>query len=264
VHSRSPIYVVALMVTAVAPPATASQGLNAKAQETLMGPRDRSGRGPVAYMSEDGDHLAIVAAKGSRQVMMIDGVEGPVFDEIPLLFAWSAPSGIRQAGATIVFSPAGGRSAYVARRAGDFIAVVDGKEATTLSTPQTQQASASTDPGGWTFMFSPDGSRVAYGALDGGGWVMITDGGKSPVYHAFDFRQSTMSGKRFLYVAQTADQKWHAVVDGKVGPPFDQCRMWWAWHQRAGRPQPGNAQPWSRRIKARRSGPLTTRVRRPR
>jgi hypothetical protein len=30
--------------------------------------------------------------------------------------------------------------------------------------------------------------------------------------------------------------------------------MWWAWHQRGGRPQPGNAQPWSRAIRARRIG----------
>lgn len=56
----------------------AAQSLNAKLQEALMGPV--AGR---VFMSEDGDHVGIVTAKGSRQVVLIDGVEGPVFDEIP-------------------------------------------------------------------------------------------------------------------------------------------------------------------------------------
>ncbi len=145
------------------PQATVGQPLSAKVQETLMGPRVPGGRGPLAYMSEDGDHLAIVAAKGSRQVVLLDGVEGPGFDEIPLNFGWSS---FRNSAASMVFSPTGGRSAYVGRRAGDFIAVVDGKEAVTLSTPATQQAMAGTDPAGWTFLFNRDGSRLAYAAQD--------------------------------------------------------------------------------------------------
>ena len=218
--SRSSI-AVALAVAGLSAQA-AAQALNARVQETLMGPRVQGGRGPVAYMSEDGDHLAIVAAKGSRQVMVIDGVEGPVFDEIPLPFAWNSMSAYRNVGATIVFSSTGGHSAYVGRRGGDFIAVVDGKEASTLSTPQTQQAAAGSDPTGWTFMFSPDGSRLAYAALEAGGWVMVTDGVKSAAYRGFDLHQAVLNGKRLIYVAQTADQKWHAVVDGKPGPAFDQ------------------------------------------
>jgi len=193
--------------------------LSAKVQETLMGPRVPGGRGPLAYMSEDGDHLAIVAAKGSRQVVLLDGVEGPVFDEIPLNFTMGS---YRNSAASIVFSPTGGRSAYVARRAGDFIAVVDGKEAVTLSTPATQRALAGTDPFGWTFKFNHDGSRLAYAAHDAaGGWVMITDGVKGPAYRAFDLQQAALLGKRLIYVAQTADQKWHAVVEGKPGPAYD-------------------------------------------
>ena len=37
-----------------------------------------------------------------------------------------------------------------------------------------------------------------------------------------------------------------------VGPPSAQCSMWWPSHQAAGRSQPGNAQPRSRAISARR------------
>jgi hypothetical protein len=203
----------------VPPPTSPSAPpLNAKVQETLMGPRIQNGRGPVAYMSEDGDHLAVVAPKGSRQVMLIDGVEGPVFDEIPLNSVWN---GSRQSAAMIVFSPTGGRSAYVARRAGDFIAVVDGKEAFTLQTPATASAVSYGTAANWTFLFNHDGSRLAYAAQEAGGWVMIVDGVKSPAYRAIDFTMMALNGKHLLYVAQSADQKWHAVVDGKSGPGYE-------------------------------------------
>jgi len=129
-------------------------------------------------MSEDGDHLAVVAPKGSRQVVLLDGVEGPVFDEIPVQFGWG---NYRNTG-PIVFSPTGGRSAYVGRRAGDYIAVVDGKEAVTLMTPETAKGIAYTATSDWSFLFSRDGSRLAYAAREGTSWVMVVDGVKSPAY----------------------------------------------------------------------------------
>jgi hypothetical protein len=189
--------------------------LNAKLSETLMGPKSAR-----MVMSEDGDHLAIVTPKGSREIVLIDGGEGPVFDEIPANFGWG---NYRQNGGPIAFSTTGGHSAYVGRRAGDFIAVVDGKEAVTLSTPVTMKAVSYTDMTGWAFLFNRDGSRLVYAAhADAGGWVMVVDGTKSPTYRAFDLRQTALVGKRLIYVAQTAaDQKWHAVVDGKVGPAYD-------------------------------------------
>lgn len=179
--------------------------------------------GPVSrrvVMSEDGEHLAVVTPKGSREIVLIDGVEGPVFDEIPERFGWTNFPGSR---GSIAFSPTGGRSAYVGRRAGDFIAVVDGKEAVTLSTPETAKTLGYSDMAGWAFLFNHDGSRLAYGAQSGpGAWVMVVDGVKSPAYRALDFSQAALIGKRLIYVAQTpADQKWHAVVDGKVGPAYD-------------------------------------------
>ncbi|HEV8363829.1 MAG TPA: hypothetical protein VGQ52_09935 [Gemmatimonadaceae bacterium] len=189
--------------TPTAPP------LNAKVQETLMG-----AYGGLMYMSADGEHMGMMAPKGSRQVVLIDGVEGPVFDEIPP-FIFNIQSSIQ-------FSPTGGRSAYVGRRGGDFIVVIDGKEAGTLFTSQTQQSVSYATNQGWKFWFNNDGSRLAYAGIApaGGGFVMVVDGVKSPVYRAIDFRQSVMNGKRFIYVAQTPDQQWHAVVDGKPGPAY--------------------------------------------
>jgi Tol biopolymer transport system component len=213
--SATPWMRTAVLVTlALAGVVTPSQGQSAKAGETLMGPRTQR-----IYMSEDGDHLAIVAPKGSREIVLIDGVEGPLFDEIPLNFGWTSYRGSL---GPMVFSPTGGRSAYVARRAGDFIAVVDGKEAVTLSTPATAQGVSYSDPAGWNFWFNHDGSRLAYAAIGGpASWVMVVDGVKSPPYHGFDFTQTALNGKRLVYVAQvTFDMSWHVVVDGKVGPGY--------------------------------------------
>jgi hypothetical protein len=183
--------------------------LNAKVQETLIG-----AYGGLMYMSADGEHMGMMTPKGSRQVVSIDGVEGPVFDEIPQ-FIFSIQTSIH-------FSPTGGHHAYVGRRGGDFIVVIDGKEAGTLATSQTLQSVSYTTNQGWKFWFNNDGSRLAYAGLApaGGGFVMVVDGVKSPVYRAIDFRQTVMNGKRFIYVAQTPDQLWHAVVDGKQGPAY--------------------------------------------
>src|SRR5206468_10090201 len=97
----------------------AGQPLNAKLDETLMGPRSQR-----VSLSEDGKHIGIITPKGSREVVLLDGVEGPVFDEIPRSSVFGTPE--------VQWSPTGGHSGYIGRRGGDFIAVIDGKEAGTL------------------------------------------------------------------------------------------------------------------------------------
>ena len=158
---------------AAAPTGAAGEPFKGKVQETLMGPM-LGGPGVMARtsMSEDGDHLAIVTAKGSRQVVLIDGVEGPVFDEIPSVFF-----GMVQV--SVQFSPTGGHSGYLGRRGGDLIAVVDGKEAGVVATSQTGTTVSGAN--GWTFWFNQDGSHIAYaGYIGSNNWQMVADGVKSP------------------------------------------------------------------------------------
>ena len=182
-----------------------------KVDEALMGPRTQR-----MVLSEDGEHLAIVAPKGSRQVVLLDGVEGPLFDEIPRQFLNSTQ-------VDVTWSPTGGHSAYVGRRGGDQIAVIDGKEAGMLLTTQSQQGMQYMDPRGWKFFYNQDGSRLAYAARPTAtGWIMVVDGVKSPEYRAIDLQQTFLNGKHLYYVAQTADQKWHLVADGKPGPGYDE------------------------------------------
>jgi hypothetical protein len=196
-----------------APASATAAPLNAKVEEKLMGPV-LGGPGVSARlsMSEDGNHLAITTAKGSRQVVLLDGVEGPVFDEIPTVFA-----GMVQV--SVQWSPTGGHSAYLGRRGGDLIAVIDGKEAGVVASSQTGMTVNGAN--GWTFWFNEDGSHLAYAGYSGpGSWQMVADGVKSPAYREIDFRQTFLKGKRLAYVAQTADQQWHAVIDGKPGPGY--------------------------------------------
>lgn len=218
--ARSPMIAVGamLLLTPGAAPAQtqapAGPPLNAKVTEALMGPRTQR-----IYLSEDGDHIGIVAPKGSREVMLVDGVEGPLFDEVPLNFRWSTSR--QRHGGSVAFSTTGGHSAYVGQRGGDFIAVVDGKEAATLVTTPVMQSGLNSSAPGWGFLFNHDGSRLAYAILTGpASWVMVADGVKSPAYKALDLTQSALNGKRLFYAAQTTDDQWHVVVDAKPGPAY--------------------------------------------
>ena len=162
-------------------------------------------------MSDDGNHFAIVTPKGSRTIVMVDGVEGPIFDEIPQQALSTSVS--------VQFSPTGGHSAYIGRRGTDQIAVIDGKEAGTVVSGNAQGYFVP----GWKFLFTQDGSTVAYASYTGpNSWVMVTNGSKSPAYKQIDFSQYASAGKRIVYVAQTADGKFHVVVDGTPGPAYDQ------------------------------------------
>ena len=79
--------------------AAALRPLDASVKELLLGPVP----GPEflkqgVWVSDDGAHVAIAATRGSRRVMLVDGVEGPLFDDI----------GGQTLGNLVEFSPTGG------------------------------------------------------------------------------------------------------------------------------------------------------------
>jgi hypothetical protein len=89
-----------------------------KVEGQVVGPDDPN----LQYdISRHGVHFGTVVAKGSRVAALIDGVEGPRFDEI-----------LPVAGGTnnrVSFSADGSRYAYVGRQGQEFVVIVDGKEA---------------------------------------------------------------------------------------------------------------------------------------
>src|SRR5258708_5557923 len=102
-----------------------------KVDEQVMTPSGWIG----AAVSAHGVHVAVLALKGSRNVVLIDGVEGPIFDQLlegggrlynrPLnvdLAIWPPKSG------PIAFSDDGTHCAYLGKVGNQYIAVLDGKE----------------------------------------------------------------------------------------------------------------------------------------
>src|SRR5262245_28759453 len=120
--ARLSLLSIAITVAAHAQTPAQPGSLTAKVTETPLGPRTQR-----ISVSDDGEHLAIVAPKGSRQVVVLDGVEGPVFDDIPTQVPGAYSLNVQ-------WSPTGGHSGYVGRRGGDYIVVIDGKEAGPLWT----------------------------------------------------------------------------------------------------------------------------------
>ncbi len=78
-----------------------------------------------------------MAQKGQKWLVVIDGQEGPVYDEIS------------QVGR--IFSPDGKRVAYPAKKGRKWLVVMDGREESEYD-------------GIDQVVFSPDGKRVIYGA----------------------------------------------------------------------------------------------------
>ncbi len=92
------------------------QALKAKVHEVFIGQSGNVLSGSQVLVSEDGAHVATGKRKGSRQVMEVDGVDGPVFDEV-IPFKQQ-------------FHSRGGRYAYVGRRGTKFIGVVHATKST--------------------------------------------------------------------------------------------------------------------------------------
>lgn len=180
--------------------------------------------------------LGYVAREGPHMVVVLDGVEGPRFDEIHPQIAFS-PDGRQVAYPALrsgrmtcvvdgveqnwydwvgrpVFSPDGERLMYAAEKGNRFVLVVDGLPEGDLSQPPV---------GG--YCFSPDGGRYAYGAvsrraLRGERRRYVVDGMPGPEFDALDRPQFSPLGDRFAHVARKGSETF-AVADGDPGPPFE-------------------------------------------
>ena len=180
-----------LAALAVAQDASGPKPSGPKVEEQVVGPVKQGNQYAV---SPHGAHLATVMQKGSRFVVVLDGVEGPKFDDVLSL----------DGGAKVLFSPDGSRTAYVGRSGQEFVVVVDGKELVRAGTPLDSYASSPVSqlaftssskhvwfmqqihksnqpadnyacvvfdgvagfPGGTAPVFSPDGEHFAYVATN--------------------------------------------------------------------------------------------------
>ncbi|HEY5054563.1 MAG TPA: hypothetical protein VII58_00285 [Acidobacteriaceae bacterium] len=214
-------------------PASAG-ALAATIQETLLGPAKKaSGPGiPNPFVvSPDGGHYAVPVMHGSRELMIVDGVDGPEFDH--------APDGSGGQPIDFVFSQDGKHSAYVGQSGNDFVEVRDGKTAFTIVsvTPGASQnpsvkvidesrlhnLGAPTGSLMHQCLISPSGAHIAVVSyeLAPAGYRILLDGVKSPVYRSIDTSKIAFVAEKLVYSAQTSDDKWHVVVNDKPGPAHD-------------------------------------------
>ncbi len=211
----------AVLVT-MAVPALAGPQVN----ETVIGP---AGQGGLFVISQDGAHVAYVGAKGTRTVVTVDGVEGPVLDEI---FNGSAAN-ITQGGAillhnantggkfngmptAVIFGESGGHYAYIGRQGNEYVVVHDGKE---VGRGARNDLGLSNLPLG----ISPKGNFAFWGEqkiVEGRGqYRLIVDGQAGPWAGHQDMKPVfSPDDQHYAYNAGTiADyQKPMLVVDGKV------------------------------------------------
>jgi hypothetical protein len=159
---------------------------------------DLAAPGPV--WSANGQHLGYVAVKVANKKavrrVVIDGVDGPVFQRI--------------GAESLILSPDGKRHAYWAANGPKPFYVVDGV------------AQKEADQVGTHAAFSPDSKRFAYYVQRGGKWFVVTDGVEGPPVDGVlvGFPVFTSDSTSVMYAAVLAGAT-HVFVDAKPGPAFD-------------------------------------------
>jgi Tol biopolymer transport system component len=160
----------------------------------------------LAVASRDFTHWACVAKPNGKESVMLDGVEGKAYDEIP-------------DHQELEFSPDGKHLAYVARLKDKMMVVVDGTEGKSYKYIEEL----------FHPRFSPDSRHLAYIAtvpalaLPPEKWVMVLDGKEQKSY---DLVEGISFSPDSQHLAYNADRGWNrgtsVVLDGKEGPVYDQ------------------------------------------
>jgi hypothetical protein len=179
----------------------------AKVEETVAGPV----RPDALYVvSPAGARLATVTMKGPSHLVIVDGVEGPLFDQMLQINGqpfYRPGSGMNTSGhlPPVVFSSDGKRHAYCARRGEELVVVVDGKEFVRLpNTPIILKNGP--------LAFSPAGKHLFYLTSDTTtGYRLVIEGKPGPV----------LAGPP-LAIAFAADDSRHAYVTARPGSRDDQ------------------------------------------
>ena len=174
-------------------------GTECKPIEAWMGlstPRGSSThRTGVFLWSADGKHVAWHATRGSKSMLVIDGVEGAPMDGI--------------LANRVAFSADWTHLAYAAKEGASSFVVLDGKKLGEIYDEVDGGVS-----------LSRDGRDVAYRARRGRKWLVVVNGRELSGEY-LDVRSPVLSpdGKRVAFVGRSAKGE-HLVVDGIQGPPY--------------------------------------------
>jgi len=197
-----------------------------KVEETVVGP---VGVGGLYVVSQNDARVAYVGAKGTRTVVTVDGVEGPVLDELfngsaanitgagPLLVHRANDGGKNMAGepTAVIFSAQGSAYAYIGRQGNEYVVIHNGKE---VGRGPRNALSLQHTP----LSLSPKGNFVYWGEMkiEGGrGTYRLLMNGKAEPWASHQDLKPVFSpdDKRYAYVAASAEdnRKSFLIVDGK-------------------------------------------------
>lgn len=214
----------ALFVFALA----SSRAAEPKVEELVVGPGNEGGS---YIISPQQVRVAHIASKGTRMAVVVDGVEGPVIDELigggPMLppspnkapnvyrsqHTWKGIAGTPSA---VLFSVDGRHFAYMARQGNDYIVIHDGKE---IGRGPRLSLGTNYNP----IAMSPLGKYVTWGDMktesSRGKWRLFVNGKPGPEAGHQDFPiVFSPDESRYAYNAATVEdyKKSVLVVDGKV------------------------------------------------
>lgn len=199
-----------------------------KVEETVVGPANAGG---LYAVSPRGAHVAYALNKGSRLAVVVDGIEGPVCDELfnPIGQSYFSPPqfGVIVAGAggqnantslAVIFSADGTHHAYAGRQGNEYVIIHDGKEVGRGPRPflALNYGPLTLSPGG---KFVHWGEMQPLGAGATGSWRLVINGkagpwgshvGWEPVFSPDDTRYA------YLLASLTERDKRTLIVDGKA------------------------------------------------
>jgi Tol biopolymer transport system component len=186
----------------------------------------------VIVFSPDGRRVAYTSKSGTAWRVVVDGNEGPEFDDV--------------CSTCLRFSPDGRRLVYGAKRGDRWFIVLDGRIRPESGCDFLGSLSFSPDSSRLAYMagkgstqalvvegkigryydiagepiWSPDGKRLAYTAAKGARRFVVTDGREGPSCDGVNKPVFSPDGASLAYSATRGDKRL-VVVDGREGPAYD-------------------------------------------
>jgi hypothetical protein len=159
-------------------------------------------------LSPVGSHAAVLAQKGSKEEVLLDGVAGPKIEGL----IGDTAGGVDRAGIPVIFSKDGVHSAYMAKEGSEFAVFVDGKE---ISRGPLGPSAQSVLP----LTFSRDGQHVFWGQFTSDGYHVVADGQPGPAMQGPSELIISPDGTHYAYIGNVhnGEKSW-TVIDGHQVP----------------------------------------------
>ena len=163
-------------------------------------------------ISPKGMHMAVMAAKGSRYQVIMDGAAGPKIDGL-LLNASGAPATFTgiwgNSPIPVLFSQDGSHWTYMAKQGDEYVVMLDGQE--------LARGPISKNSGGLNLTLSTNGQHVFWTEIDAkNNYSIVVDGKHGPAMRSLPQLYVSPDGSHYAYAYNDrgSENSW-AFVDGR-------------------------------------------------